>query len=618
MVKIQTIHEIRPRLDDEFQVGEFTPRTPAIAEAYKLGQELHAGQFRLSGEPYFETHCAWVAGFLDKLVANEAWTIAGLLHDSIEDRGESLETIKTHFPGLLGEQVAYIVDGVTKISNPRDGRSREIETLQKIAQFRDPGVFLVKLADKSHNVLTLKHMPEHKRQQKAQEAIRAYGKLAGILNCYRWRRWIEDNAFPFAEPDTYNFVKHSIDADPRLEIGFLNSMIEQLGRLVERAGLDGSVNLIVNGYWQAWQKLRHMARLRKTSMNSFKDVNDVVSFRLILDTDDENLCYSLLPMVNRFLGSYLDQNRFDDYIACPQNGYRALQITAWLPDRGAVEVAITTKDMEGENQWGVVYAIQNNKDISQYRPIEILTPTGGARFVPEGSTVLDAIASIQQEFLLDKISSVKVNGNLARLADRVHPGDIVEVVTSGPRLTPTEEWLSFANVSTARLLNSVLITDALRKSAEKGRIIIRPILAERGILALEDVVSLHPDRFDTLLEQVSCASVEDLYASLGSGAVRLIDLSAGLEASGITDEALNWTTVSITGSASANRPGVLAILARVVSDSGGNILRSVNNTRSNGEFYIRLVIGNLSPEKREKLRIAYQECGIELQSIEIV
>ncbi len=618
MVKIKTVHEIRPKLEDEFHPGEFTPRTPAIAETYRWGKELHAGQSRLSGEPYFETHCAWVAGFMDKLVGNEAWTIAALLHDSIEDQGETLEKIRTKFPGPLGEEVAYIVDGVTKISNPRDGRSREIETLRKIAQFRDPGVFLVKLADKSHNVLTLEYMPEHKRRQKATEAIRAYGKLAGILNCYRWRRWIEDNAFPFAEPETYAYVKKLIDQDPRLDLNFINPVMEQLGKIMDSAGIDGRIEIVVNGYWQAWQKLRRMARTRKTSMNSFSDVNDIISFRMVIDQDDESLCYALLPGVNRFLGSFLDQNRFDDYIAVPQNGYRALQITAWLPDRGAVEVAIATADMEGENHWGVVYALQHGKDISRYRPVEIFTPSGGARFLQEGSSVLDAVASIQQEFLLDKISTVRVNGQLARLSDRVHPGDIVEVVTGRSRMAPSEDWLAFSSPSTARLLHSVLVTEALKSSAEKGRKLIKPILAERGLLTLEDLLALEPDRLDVLLETLACSSLEDLYASLGSGAIRSVDLLQGMDDAGISTENLGWTTISLTGGSQAHHPGVLARLALLVSQAGGNILRSVNDTLPNGGFSLRLVIQNLTPETRQELRQAFLDTGIQIETLEVV
>ena len=283
-VIIKQISEIRPRIGGEFDPGVFHARTETIARAYELGRELHDGQLRMSGEPYFDTHCVWVGGFLDKLVENEAWTIAGLLHDAVEDQGESLERIKNAFPGTLGEEVAFIVDGVTKISHPRDGRSREIETLRKIAQFRDPGVFLVKLADKSHNLITLGHMPEHKRRQKATEAIRAYGKLAGILNCYRWRCWIEDMAFPYAEPETYKLVRSQIDADPRLEVKFINTMMRQLGELMETAGIDGRIDLVVNGYWQTWTKLRRLARARKTSMTNFRSINDLVSFRMVVNS----------------------------------------------------------------------------------------------------------------------------------------------------------------------------------------------------------------------------------------------------------------------------------------------------------------------------------------------
>jgi GTP diphosphokinase / guanosine-3',5'-bis(diphosphate) 3'-diphosphatase len=143
MVEVEYVNEIRPQILDEFSfTGHFQPRTPEIARAYELGKQLHRGQLRLSGEPYFETHCAWIAEFIDRLVKNEAWTIAALLHDAVEDQDGSLAQIQEHFPGMLGKHVAYLVDGVTKMSNPRGGRSRELETLRKIARFRDPGFFL--------------------------------------------------------------------------------------------------------------------------------------------------------------------------------------------------------------------------------------------------------------------------------------------------------------------------------------------------------------------------------------------------------------------------------------------------------------------------------------------
>ncbi len=439
-----------------------------------------------------------------------------------------------------------------------------------------------------------------------------------ILNCYKWRRWLEDMAFPHYDPPSYAYVKARIDADPRLNPDFINPLIQEFAGIMDGEGIHGRIEIIVNGYWQAWQKLRHMAQQRRASLNSFLSVNDIVSFRLVIEEDDWRKCYALFGRINRHLAPYLNQNRFDDYIAIPQNGYRALQVTAWMGDYGAVEVAIATDEMEGENLWGVVYALQHGRDTSAYRPVEILTPTGGARFVPEGSTVLDAVASIQQEFLLDKISKVKVNGIDTPLSETVMPGDVIEVVTSGQRQTPSEEWLQFANTSTARLLRVVLATQAIRESAEKGRQMIKAVLSPRGIIALEDVQVLERDKLDNLLEKLSSASLDDLYAALGGGAIRLVDVSLALDELGISKEDLGWTTINIRGASQENKPGVLAILAGLISAEGGNIIRSVNNTRPDGSFALRLVTKNLTPEKVEHLRTAYLNCGFEFQTLELV
>jgi (p)ppGpp synthase/HD superfamily hydrolase len=461
-------------------------------------------------------------------------------------------------------------------------------------------------------------MPEEKRRQKANEAIRAYGRLAGILNCYRWRRWLEDMAFPHADPDTYNYVRDRVDHDPRLKTEFIRPMMAKLGEIMEKAGIEGRVEITVNGYWQAWQKMRRLARSRKSSMETFSALNDLISFRLIVESNLERDCYLLLGDVNRFLGSYIDQNRFDDYIACPQNGYKALQVTAWYPDCGAFEVAITTDQMEGENLWGIIYRIKNNLDINQYRAIEILTPTGGARFLPENSTVLDAVASIQQEFLLDKISSVEVNGKMARLSDKVQAGDIVEVITSGHRLKPSQEWLNFCNDSTARVLRMVLDTQSLIVAAETGHKIIKEVLNQRGILELKDVDALHKDKIDNLLARLACASIEDIYVAIGSGAIRLIDFEKSLDDAGICQDMLGWSSILLVADKRYNRPGVLSQLAGIVSESGGNILRSVNNTLPNGGFLLRIVIGSLDLKQKSSLKDTLLHSGIVFSQMELV
>lgn len=617
-VNIQQIEKVRPALMDEIRLAEFRPRTENIARAYALGKDLHAGHMRLSGEPFFETHCVWIANFLEHLVANEPWTIAALLHDTVEDRSGSLDLIRQTFPGKLGEEVAYIVDGVTKLSVSRSGRSRQMETLRKIAMFRDPGVFLVKLADKTHNVMTLEHMEEPKRRQKADEAIRAYGRLAGILNCYKWRHWLEDMAFPFAYPELYQTVKDQIDCDPRLEIGFINDFLRQLGAVMEKSGIQGSVEINANGYFASWQKLKRMAAQRRASLSSYEAVNDLVSYRMVVDDDDPRECYRLLADVNRFLGPYLDQDRFDDYIASPQTGYRALQVTAWLENRGAIEVAIATRDMEDENQWGFVYAFNQGRSIENYRTVEIITPTGGVRFVAEGSTVLDGIAAIQQDLLLDKISAVLVNDNLARLSDRVRPGDVIEVITEDKRIPPSEEWLSFCNRSTARLVRIVLANEALKKSAEMGRRMIKEIILQRGVLSLEDVQALAPERIDNLLSELSSPSLEDLYSAVGGGAIALEELALALDRTGISKQELNWTTLRLLGLPDANKPGILALIASLVSNEGGNILRVVNDTLEDNSFDITLVAQGLDAEKEKNLLEAYNNCSVAFRSIEMV
>lgn len=590
----------------EFNLDEFTPRTEAIAHAYDWGSEIHAGQKRLTGESYFETHCVWVGNLVDQMAFNEAWTIAALLHDAVEDQNVTLEDIRNEFPGILGETVAPLVDGATKLIRSRDGRSKEIETLRKIAAHRDPGVFVIKLADRSHNILTLEHMPVEKQAAKAEEAIRAYGKLAGILNCHRWRCWLEDIAFPFYQPGTFQHVKQQIDADPRLKPEFLDHITWQLANVMEREGVKGEIRVTENGYWQSWMKLKKLARERRSSLDNFGNIDDLVSFRLVLETQDDRDCYRLLAGINRYLGSYLDQTGFDDYIAIPQNGYRALQVTGWFEEIGAIEVAIATEPMEGENMWGVIHNMRNHLPTGHYQPITIITPTGGMRFLEEGASVLDAVASIQQDFFLDKVNSVEVNGKLTHLSDRVQSGDVIEITTGDHPLQPNEHWLTFSSRSTAALVRSVLVNQALQREAEDGRKMIRPIIFNHGIVDLDDVANLEPERLQRLLGYLASPNLEDLYIGVGGGAIPLEDFSQALKRANISRQELVWSTIYLVGPKHANKPGILALIASVIWESGSNILRIVNNTYPDSSYDVRIVTVELTDEQREHISQALE------------
>ncbi|MBN2047242.1 MAG: HD domain-containing protein [Anaerolineaceae bacterium] len=614
MVKVNYIQgNVRKYPSDEYNFDEFTIRTENIRRAYVWGSKLHQGQTRLSGEPYFDCHCVWVASVVDQLVGIESWTIAALLHDAIEDQETSLDEIRQMFPGELGEEVATIVDGMTKLVISRGGRSRELETLRKIASFRNPAVFLIKLADRTHNILTLDFMPPQKQEQKAEEAIRAYSRLAGILNCYLWRCWLEDISFPFYQPATYQIVKEKIDQDPRLQPAFINSMMDKLAEIMERFQICGEIKAVPNGYWRSWLKLKQLARMRKASLDSFIMVEDLISFRMILDTEDSIDCYRLLSGVNRFLGSCLDQTGFNDYIAVSQNGYQALQVTGFFENIGAIEVAIMTKEMEGENMWGIVDSLKHGRPISQYQPVTILTPTGGLRFVEEGATVLDAIASIQQDYFLDKVTTVEVNGTLAHLSDRVRPGDVIEVITGDRRLVPDESWLNFATRSTVPLLRSVLANQALKEEAVLGRQLLRGIIAARGIIDLEDVQALEPEKMDQLLGLLASPNLDDLYAAVGGGAINLDDFAEQMDNVGLSKKDLRWTTMHLIGSSQANRPGVLAHLTGLISQSQSNILRVVNNTYPDDSYEIRIVTDEMTPEQESLIKEAMKDLAQDIQ-----
>jgi (p)ppGpp synthase/HD superfamily hydrolase len=278
---------------------------------------------------------------------------------------------------------------------------------------------------------------------------------------------------------------------------------------------------------------------------------------------------------------------------------------------------MTTEEMEGENLWGVVDALQRGKPITQYKPVQIFTPTGGTRFLPDGSTVLDAVASIQ-DFLLDKINCVEVNGETRALSDPVQPGDVVEVITEGARMVPSEEWLEFCNLSTARLLRSVLVTGALKQAAVEGRRRMKPLLVKRGIVDLEDVQIQERVRFENLLSTLAAASLDDIYSALGGGAILEADIEEALDEAGISREVLGWSTINIIGPSHTNKPGVLAYLAGLVSRYGGNIIRTVNNTFPDGSFTLRWVIEDLAEDKKPDLLQAFLTCEIRLTNVEIV
>ena len=211
-----------------------------------------------------------------------------------------------------------------------------------------------------------------------------------------------------------------------------------------------------------------------------------------------------------------------------------------------------------------------------------------------------------------------VNGQERHLYDTLSPGDVVEVISTGPHQVPKPEWLDHCDVSTARRLRIVLARVALKEASQKSKALIHPLLAKRGILALEDVSALAHNRVEQLLGLMACASLDDLYSAVGGGSISLAQLENALDLVGISRVGLGWITVEISGSNTANRPGALAYFASLVSEADGNIIRTVHTTAEDGSFYLRLLLTGISEEGKQKLSESFARSRFPLDRVEIV
>jgi (p)ppGpp synthase/HD superfamily hydrolase len=195
---------------------------------------------------------------------------------------------------------------------------------------------------------------------------------------------------------------------------------------------------------------------------------------------------------------------------------------------------------------------------------------------------------------------------------------VVEVISNGPHLVPQPDWLNHCDISTARRLRIVLATVALKEASLRGKQLIHPLLAKRGLLSLDDVASLDYSRVEQLLGLLACANLDDLYSAVGDGSISLNELEETLDRVGISRVALNWITVEVTGSNAANQPGVLAYLAGLVSETGGNIIHTIHTTSNDGSFYLRLVLAGLDEEHKDQLRELFAKSRFPLDRVEIV
>ncbi len=517
-----------------------------IREAYAFGEAAHQGQFRKSGEPYF-THPVEVAALLTEVHMDDATIITALLHDTVEDTGVTYNKIVEKF----GNEVAELVDGVTKLTNLElsSVETAQAENFRKLlmAMSKDVRVLLVKLADRLHNMRTIKSLPPEKQQKKARETMEIYAPLAGRMGMQYIREELEDLCFAILNPE----ARHSIMRrflNLRNETGdLIPVIIEDIKLALEKAGVIAHVTGREKRPYSIWRKMEEKKQ-------GFSRLSDIYAFRII--TRNEQDAYAALGAVHQRWAAI--PGRFKDYISQPKsNGYRSLHTTVSGRDGKRVEIQIRTREMHIVAQSGVAahwsyrdgekvenkFAVDpfgwlrsltegfetadNPEDFLEHVKLEMFqdqvfcfSPKGDVINLPRGATPIDFAYAIHTR-IGDSCVGAKVDGNRVPLWTRLRNGQSVEIIRAeGQRPQPSWEDM----VITGRAKSA--IRRSLREDHRAAHIRLGTEIAR---VALEKIGKKSTDKaLSTAAKTMSIGTKDDLLAKLGTTEVTGRDLCKAL------------------------------------------------------------------------------------------
>ncbi|OGZ05220.1 MAG: hypothetical protein A2845_02775 [Candidatus Lloydbacteria bacterium RIFCSPHIGHO2_01_FULL_49_22] len=461
-----------------------------VTKAYNFAEQAHHGQKRYSGDPYF-IHVAAVGYTLAEMGMDTTTISAGLLHDVVEDAMVSEDDIEREF----GKEIRFLVDGVTKLGKLKyHGVERHVESLRKlfVSTAKDLRVIIIKLADRLHNVSTLKYIPKAKQHRIAMETLEIYAPIANRLSIGKIKGQLEDYSFPFAYPEKYEELQALLkernkDNEKRLEKIYRGIQIE----LVK----SGIVN--VHGEYRIKRMYSLYKKLAEHDMDISK-IYDLSALRIVVPTLAD--CYRALGIVHSVWRPL--PGRIKDYIAFPKpNGYQSLHTTIFTGDGGIVEVQFRTEEMDRDAALGIaahfaykegipgdvsgklpnkldwvkqVSLLQKNISASgEYLEnlkvdffgdrIFLFTPKGDVVDLPQDSSPIDFAYAIHSD-IGEHISGAKINGKFLALDTKLHNGDIVEVITK-KNAKPSIKWVDYAKTTFAKRS----IRSYLQKEEEKRK-----------------------------------------------------------------------------------------------------------------------------------------------------
>ena len=545
---LKKIKSYDPDLDENF-----------LNRAFDFSVKAHGNQLRESGEPFF-LHPFQVAEIICEMKLDSATVVTALLHDTVEDTLATIDEIKENF----GNEVAQLVDGVTKLSQIKilssNSQNREAENFRKLllAMSNDLRVLLVKLADRLHNMRTLKHLGKvEKRKRIANETMEIYAPLAERIGMHEIKDELEDLAFAELHPEARSSIISRLNF-LRQEGGDVISLIsEELTHTLQKAKVKAEIFGREKSPFSIWNKM-------KKKNITFENLSDVMAFRIVVKNTSS--CYRALGNIHCEYSMVPD--RFKDYISTPkQNGYRSIHTSVIGPIGRRIEIQIRTIEMDDVAEYGVAAHWKyknniNNKnfviDGAQYRWVrellEILehggnpeeffentklemfqdqvfcfTPKGELISLPRGSTPVDFAYAVHTD-VGDTCVGSKVNGRMVPLRSVLENGDQVEIVRSSAQ-TPSPVWLNFVNTGKARSAIKRSIRDKQTSQyVDLGKVILERIFANNGY----EISSKLLYRVRKVLE---LRSDEELFSSIGEGLIsgqQIIDSIKPEEISGAT------------------------------------------------------------------------------------
>ena len=546
-----------------------------IERAFLVAENAHKGQLRKSGEEYI-THPVAVTQILAELGLNERTLIASLLHDTVEDTPYSLDQLRTDF----GDEIANLVDGVTKLDKLTYGPTAEAETVRKmvIAMSRDIRVLVIKLADRLHNARTWGFVSGESASRKARETLDIYAPLAHRLgmNAIKWE--LEDLSFGVLEPKKFEEISRLVAERSPSRDALTAEVISAVESDLAKDEISATVTGRKKHFFSVYQKMVVRGR-------DFNDIYDLVGIRVLVN--DVRDCYAVLGSIHARWSPV--PGRFKDYIAMPKfNLYQSLHTTVIGPNGKAIEIQIRTYDMHSRAEFGIAAHWKykqggepqssspemlwlrqlhewqkETEDPSEFLEalrfdlgspeVFVFTPKGSVVALPGGSTPVDFAFSVHTDVGL-RCAGAKVNGRLVPLESKLNNGDVIEIVTNkGEHAGPSRDWLNFVKSPRARSKIKAWFSKERREEAiDAGRESIARQMRKAG-LPLQKIFAGH-----SLLElahDMHYADIDALYSAVGDGHVSAASIIEKLVASmGVEDSHPEQTIEHIpTGVQAAKR-----------------------------------------------------------------